>query len=81
MAGGAGSQSLLLIYDRFFGLFQRGSKGLQFLLQRSDFLLRVIPLREGQMAAQHLDLPAYIGLGLIIAGVVVINVFSDAVKH
>ncbi|WP_077072096.1 DMT family transporter [Mailhella massiliensis] len=30
---------------------------------------------------QHLDLPAYIGLGLIIAGVVVINVFSDAVKH
>ena len=30
---------------------------------------------------QHLDLPAYIGLGLIIAGVVVINVFSGAVKH
>ncbi len=30
---------------------------------------------------QHLDMPAYIGLGLIIAGVVVINVFSEAVKH
>ena len=30
---------------------------------------------------QHLDLPAYIGLGLIIAGVVVIKVFSGAVKH
>ena len=30
---------------------------------------------------QHLDIPAYIGLGLIIAGVVVINVFSGAVKH
>lgn len=30
---------------------------------------------------QHLDLPAYIGLGLIIAGVVVINLFSDSVKH
>ena len=30
---------------------------------------------------QQLDLPAYIGLGLIIAGVVVINVFSASVKH
>lgn len=30
---------------------------------------------------QHLDLPAYIGLGLIIAGVIVINVFSSAIKH
>lgn len=30
---------------------------------------------------QQLDLPAYIGLGLIIAGVVVINVFSSSVKH
>ena len=30
---------------------------------------------------QHLDVPAYIGLGLIIAGVIVINVFSDSVKH
>lgn len=30
---------------------------------------------------QQLDLPSYIGLGLIIAGVVVINVFSDSVKH
>lgn len=30
---------------------------------------------------QHLDMPAYIGLGLIIAGVVVINVFSGSVKH
>lgn len=30
---------------------------------------------------QRLDLPAVIGLGLIIAGVVVVNVFSDAVRH
>ncbi len=30
---------------------------------------------------QHLDVPAYIGLALIIAGVVVINVFSSSVKH
>ena len=30
---------------------------------------------------QHLDLPAYIGLGLIIAGVVVINVCSGSVRH
>ncbi|WP_077072045.1 DMT family transporter [Mailhella massiliensis] len=30
---------------------------------------------------QHLDLPAYIGLGLIIAGVAVINLFSDSVRH
>lgn len=30
---------------------------------------------------QHLDMPAYIGLGLIIAGVIVINVFSESVKH
>lgn len=30
---------------------------------------------------QHLDLPAIIGLALIIAGVVVINVFSNSVSH
>lgn len=30
---------------------------------------------------QSLDLPACIGLGLIIAGVVVINVFSSSVRH
>lgn len=30
---------------------------------------------------QHLDLPAIIGLGLIIAGVVVINVFSHSISH
>ncbi|MCE9041143.1 DMT family transporter [Parabacteroides distasonis] len=30
---------------------------------------------------QHLDLPAIIGLPLIIAGVVVINVFSNSVSH
>lgn len=30
---------------------------------------------------QHLDTPAYIGLGLIIAGVVIINVFSETVRH
>lgn len=30
---------------------------------------------------QHLDLPACIGLGLIIAGVAVINIFSDSVRH
>ncbi|MFC4275441.1 DMT family transporter [Achromobacter aloeverae] len=30
---------------------------------------------------QHLDLPALIGIGLIVAGVIVMNVFSDAVKH
>ncbi|SEK35775.1 small multidrug resistance pump [Roseivivax marinus] len=32
-------------------------------------------------AGERLDLPATIGLGLIVAGVVVINVFSDAVRH
>lgn len=30
---------------------------------------------------QHLDLPAIIGLGLIIAGVVVINIFSHSISH
>lgn len=30
---------------------------------------------------QHLDLAAYIGLGLIIAGVVVVNCFSKSVPH
>lgn len=30
---------------------------------------------------QHLDRPAVLGLALIIAGVVVINVFSDSVSH
>lgn len=30
---------------------------------------------------QSLDMPACVGLGLIIAGVVVINVFSSSVKH
>ena len=30
---------------------------------------------------QSLDLPACIGLGLIIAGVVVINLFSETVRH
>lgn len=30
---------------------------------------------------QKLDLPAFIGMGLILAGVVVLNVFSKAVAH
>lgn len=30
---------------------------------------------------QQLDMPAYIGLGLMIAGVLVINLFSDSIKH
>ncbi len=30
---------------------------------------------------QHLDLPAILGLGLIVAGVIVINVFSKSVSH
>ena len=30
---------------------------------------------------QRLDMPAIIGMGLIIAGVVVINVFSNSVRH
>lgn len=30
---------------------------------------------------QHLDAPALIGIGLIIAGVVVMNVFSKSVSH
>ncbi len=30
---------------------------------------------------QHLDTAAIIGLGLIIAGVIVINVFSNSVSH
>lgn len=30
---------------------------------------------------QHLDLPAILGLTLIIAGVVIINVFSKSVSH
>ncbi len=30
---------------------------------------------------QSLDLPAIIGMGLIVAGVVVINVFSASVRH
>ena len=30
---------------------------------------------------QHLDLAAYIGLGLIIGGVLVVNLFSKSVSH
>lgn len=30
---------------------------------------------------QRLDLPALIGLGLIIAGVLVVNLFSETVRH
>lgn len=30
---------------------------------------------------QHLDMPAYIGLALIITGVAVIHLFSDSMKH
>jgi small multidrug resistance pump len=30
---------------------------------------------------QRLDLPALVGLGLIIAGVLVINLFSKSVEH
>lgn len=30
---------------------------------------------------QHLDTPAYIGLAMIVAGVIIINVFSKAVAH
>ncbi len=30
---------------------------------------------------QHLDLPAIIGLGFIIAGVIIINLFSHSVSH
>ena len=30
------------------------------------------------MFKQHLDLPAFIGLGLMISGIVVINVFSNS---
>ena len=30
---------------------------------------------------QALDIPAMIGVGLIIAGVVVVNMFSDSVRH
>ncbi|MBF4687482.1 QacE family quaternary ammonium compound efflux SMR transporter, partial [Cronobacter sakazakii] len=30
---------------------------------------------------QKLDLPAMLGMGLIIAGVLVINLFSHAVSH
>ena len=30
---------------------------------------------------QALDMPAMIGVGLIIAGVVVVNIFSESVRH
>ena len=30
---------------------------------------------------QHLDLAAYIGIGLIVLGVVVVNVFSKTIAH
>ena len=30
---------------------------------------------------QHLDIPAIVGLAFIIAGVVIINVFSKSVSH
>jgi small multidrug resistance pump len=30
---------------------------------------------------QHLDLPAMLGMGLIVAGVAVINIFSKTVAH
>lgn len=30
---------------------------------------------------QHLDGPAYLGLGLIVAGVLVVNLFSKTISH
>lgn len=30
---------------------------------------------------QHLDLPAILGLGLIVLGVVIVNVFSSTIPH
>lgn len=41
----------------------------------------LIALSGWLFLGQSLDLPALIGLALIIAGVVVINVFSGAVSH
>lgn len=31
--------------------------------------------------SQRLDLPAMVGLGLIVAGVVIVNVFSKTIEH
>jgi small multidrug resistance pump len=41
----------------------------------------LITLAAWLMLGQRLDLPAIIGLGLIIAGVVVIHLFSRSVEH
>jgi len=41
----------------------------------------LIALIGWMLLGQRLDAPALAGIGLIIAGVVVINVFSDSVTH
>ena len=41
----------------------------------------LITLAAWLVLDQRLDLPAIIGLALIIAGVVVVNVFSKSVEH
>lgn len=41
----------------------------------------LIALAGWLLFGQHLDAPALLGIGLIVAGVVVLNVFSRAVAH
>ena len=41
----------------------------------------LISIAGAVLFKQHLDAPALIGIGLIIAGVVVMNVFSKSVAH
>ncbi len=41
----------------------------------------LISLAGWLLMKQSLDLPAVIGMGLIIAGVIVINLFSNSVPH
>ena len=41
----------------------------------------LISIAGAVLFKQHLDAPALIGIGLIIAGVVVMNVFSNSVAH
>mgnify|MGYP003694540763 CR=1 FL=1 len=43
--------------------------------------LRSSPLIGWAFLAQSLDVAAIVGIGLIVAGVVVINAFSSSVSH
>jgi small multidrug resistance pump len=47
----------------------------------SGFGTVLITLAAWALYDQNLDIPAFLGIGLIVGGVVVMNIFSKAVPH